>query len=216
MREISFYADELQLLNYSEKWSHLLREVAEWTNVWRVNFEMVYINLLNIHNKQKCSQLPVRREQQQQQQRHYRTDSRDLQSSNMDSSHVFAVYNWNISVNIIVQICTDSYLKQPSKAKNGLYIFIQLSYPKFKFLNITKKSCDFSRSASCFLCLDMAVQILTGQLQKTRVLVPARKIGSEAHDLSSFGSKLPVDIGHILRCMWYELRFCNWQYPIYN
>jgi len=47
------------------------------------------------------------------------------------------------------------------------------------------------------LCLHMAVHILTGQLQKTRVLVPARKIGSEAHDLSSLGSsKLTVDIGH--------------------
>ena len=33
------------------------------------------------------------------------------------------------------------------------------------------------------LCLHMAVQILTGQLQKTRVLLPARKIGSEAHDV---------------------------------
>jgi len=47
------------------------------------------------------------------------------------------------------------------------------------------------------LCLHTAVQILTGQPQKTRVLVPATKIGPEAHDLSSLGSKLPVDIGRI-------------------
>ena len=159
----------------------------------------------------------MRREQQQQQQQqqHDRTDCRDLQSSNMDSSHVFAVYNCDILVSQN-QFYTDSYLKQLCRSNSGPYTFVQLLYPKFKFLNITKKSCDFSRSAGYFLCLDMAVQILTEQLQKTRVLVPAGKIGSAAHDLSSLGSKLPVDIRHILRCTWNELLVWNWQYPIYN